>query len=120
MRIQKIKELANILSESNLEEINYEDKDFKVKIKRNYSESDSLQEDELDYIKSPLVGTYFETNPNIKIGEKVKKGQVLCVINSMKVMNEITSPIDGIVKEIKFSNNEHVSFDDNLILIEKL
>ena len=119
MKLKKIKELAQILEESNLKEISYEDSEFKVKITKGHEEEEKKSETK-DYIKSPLVGTFFHVSPRIKIGERVKKGQTVCIINSMKVMNEISSPVDGIVKEIKFSDNDKVSVNDDLILIEKL
>jgi len=62
-------------------------------------------------IRSPIVGTYYESsNPEspafVKIGQKVKKGDVLCILEAMKVMNEITSDVDGTVVEIFASNGD--------------
>ena len=118
MKLDKIKELAKILSESNLKEIQYEDAEFKVKIIKDKDEEE--KKESKNYIKSPLVGTFFNTNPKIKIGQRVKKGQTVCIINSMKIMNEIIAPVDGIVKEIKFSDNDKVNYADDLILIEEI
>ena len=118
MKIEKIRELAKILSENSLKEICYEDSDFKVRIISDYQEEKNNETK--NYIKSPLVGTFFNASPKIKIGERVKKGQTICIINSMKIMNEISSPIDGIVKEIKFSDNDKVSYGDDLILVEEI
>lgn len=120
MQLQKIKDLAKILSDGNLQEIDYEDANFKVKIIKNKQEKEEREIVANNYVKSPLVGAFFNTNPPIKIGERVKKGQVICIINSMKIMNEISSPIDGIVKDIKFSDNDVVNYNDDLILIEKI
>ena len=118
MNLDKIKELAKILSESNLKEIDYEEAEFKVKIIKDKEEEE--KKESKNYIKTPLVATFFHANPKIKIGERVKKGQTVCIINSMKIMNEISSPIDGIVKEIKFSDNDKVSYNDDLILVEEI
>lgn len=119
--IKKVKELVNILSENNLQEIDYEDDILKVKISKNKDfNNENIDKENNCYIKSPLVGIYFNSNPKIKIGEKVKQGQVVCIISAMKIMNEITAPYDGIVKDIKFSDNDSVSVDDDLILIEKI
>ncbi len=73
-------------------------------------------------IEAPLVGTYYEASspdsaPFVKVGDTVKKGDVVCIIESMKVMNEITSPFDGVVKEIKVSNEDLVEFGQVMIVI---
>jgi len=62
-------------------------------------------------VRSPIVGTYYESsspeNPAfVKVGQKVKKGDVLCILEAMKIMNEITSDVDGTVLEIFASNGD--------------
>lgn len=74
-------------------------------------------------VKAPLVGTYYGSNapgskPFVAVGDQVKKGQPLCIIEAMKVMNEIESPYDGVIKEIKVSNEEAIGYDQVLMLIE--
>lgn len=74
-------------------------------------------------VKAPLVGTFYSSNepggkPFVSVGDTVKKGQPLCIIEAMKVMNEIESPYDGVVKEIKVQNEEAVGFDQVLMIIE--
>ena len=56
--------------------------------------------------------------PFVSVGDTVKKGQPLCIIEAMKVMNEIESPYDGVIKEIKVQNEEAVGFDQILMVIE--
>lgn len=73
-------------------------------------------------IKSPLVGTFYASatingNPYVEVGQPVKKGQVVCIIEAMKIMNEITSPFDGIIKEIFVRNGEVVGYDHELIVV---
>lgn len=73
-------------------------------------------------VKSPIVGCFYESpSPDkpafVKLGDKVKKGNVLCVIEAMKVMNEITSPYDGEIKEILVSNEDMVEFDQPIFVI---
>lgn len=70
-------------------------------------------EDTGHLIRSPIVGTYYasqspETPPLATIGQKVKKGDVLCILEAMKVMNEITADIDGTIGEIYATNGEMV------------
>ena len=74
------------------------------------------------WVKAPIVGTYYNARsqggtPFVEIGQHVKKGDVLCIIEAMKVMNEIPSPVDGIVQEILITNEAMVEFDQELIRI---
>ena len=73
-------------------------------------------------IKSPIVGTFYESlkpgSPAFKKkGDMVKKGEVVCIIEAMKIMNEITSEFDGIVDEILVSNEQVVEFGQPLFRI---
>lgn len=74
-------------------------------------------------IKAPLVGVFYRsssptTKPFVEIGESVTKGQVLCIVEAMKVMNEIKSPLDGVVRSIAVENDALVEFDQVLMTIE--
>ena len=74
-------------------------------------------------VKSPLVGTYYaasspENPPFVKIGDKVSKGQVLGIVEAMKLMNEIESEFDGTVKEILVENEQMVEFGQAMFVIE--
>lgn len=76
-------------------------------------------------ITSPLVGTFYrspssESPPFVQVGDRVKKDQVLCVIEAMKLMNEIESHIDGIVTAILKQDGERVGYGDQLFIIEEL
>jgi acetyl-CoA carboxylase biotin carboxyl carrier protein len=74
-------------------------------------------------INAPLVGTYYDSpSPNdaafVKVGDFVKEGQTVCIIEAMKVMNEIKAPTSGIIKEILASNENMVEFDQPLMVLE--
>ena len=74
-------------------------------------------------IKSPIVGTYYsapapDKAPFVKVGQKVKKGDVLMIIESMKLMNEITSEYDGTVAEILICTGTSVEYDQPILRIE--
>ena len=74
-------------------------------------------------VKSPLVGTYYaasspENPPFVKVGDKVSKGQVLGIVEAMKLMNEIESEFDGTVKEILVENEQMVEFGQPMFVIE--
>lgn len=73
-------------------------------------------------VKSPLVGIYYESSspdggPLVSVGQKVKKGDVLCIIEAMKIFNEIKSPSNGVIKKIFASNLEVIEYDQELIVI---
>ena len=75
-----------------------------------------------EWIKAPFVGTFYaapgeKEPPYITVGQKVKEGDVLCILEAMKVMNEIKSNKSGTVLEIKAKNGVMVEFDEELILI---
>jgi len=74
-------------------------------------------------IKSPMVGTFYsKPSPDakefVKVGDKVKKGQTLCIIEAMKLMNEIESEFDGEIKEILVQNEDMVDFGKPLFIIK--
>ncbi|MGO5114362.1 acetyl-CoA carboxylase biotin carboxyl carrier protein [Candidatus Avoscillospira sp. LCP25S3_F1] len=68
------------------------------------------------YVKAPLVGTYYAASspdaaPYVRVGDRVEKGQTLCLIEAMKTMNEIPAPCDLLVEEILVDNGALVAFD---------
>ena len=74
-------------------------------------------------VKSPLVGTFYnapspDAEPYVKVGDTVKKGQVLAIVEAMKLMNEIESEFDGTVENILVSNEEVVEFGQPLFVIK--
>ena len=140
---QAIKELTNFLEELNLSEIQIEnDKIGKVKVARHYynpqitnvssnqekndnafENENLISENNENIVKSPMVGTVYlqpepDSDPFIKIGDKVKKGQTLLIVEAMKTMNDIVADKNGIIKEILVKNEQPVQFDDQLIIIE--
>jgi acetyl-CoA carboxylase biotin carboxyl carrier protein len=77
----------------------------------------------LHILTSPIVGTYYgapspDADPFVRIGDRVKKGQVLCIIEAMKLMNEIESDVDGVIREIYPQNAQAVEFGEPLYGIE--
>lgn len=76
-------------------------------------------------ISSPFVGTFYgaaspEAEPFVRVGEIVRKGQVVCIVEAMKLMNEIESDYDGRVLEALVKNGDHVEYGQPLFRIEKL
>ena len=141
---QAIKELTSMLEELDLSEILIENDKFgKVKVARNnykpqipnvstnqeneddgdINNANFINEDNENIIKSPMVGTIYlqpepDSDPFIKIGDKINKGQTLLIVEAMKTMNDIIADKNGIIKEILVKNEQPVQFDDPLIIIE--
>ena len=145
MDIRKIKTLIEMLEESNLNEIEVSQGDESVRISKGKDPVDliennqtntsisnqekvSINEDNTkklvgNQIKAPLVGTFYrkpspESDPFIKVGDVVKKGQVLCIIEAMKMMNEIKSEFDGEVSSIEIEDGQPVEFGQTIIVIQ--
>ncbi len=73
-------------------------------------------------IKSPFVGTYYassspENPPYAKVGDRIRKGQVLCIVEAMKIMNEIEAETDGVIAEILVQNQDPVEFGQPLFVL---
>lgn len=89
-----------------------------------YEDEETEELEEETYIlRSPVVGTFYtspspDDRPFVKEGQKVSRGDVLCIVEAMKLMNEISSPVDGIIKRIFPENDEMVEFDGPLMEIE--
>jgi len=76
------------------------------------------------FISSPFVGTFYsapspEANPFVEVGEQVRKGQVVCIVEAMKLMNEIESESDGRIMEILAQNGQHVEYGQHLFRLAK-
>ncbi|MFP4547569.1 MAG: acetyl-CoA carboxylase biotin carboxyl carrier protein [Fidelibacterota bacterium] len=78
----------------------------------------------VEEIKSPMVGTFYrapapDADPFFKVGDQVTAGQTVCIIEAMKVMNEIESEVSGTIVKILVENGEPVEFDQPLFIVEK-
>jgi acetyl-CoA carboxylase biotin carboxyl carrier protein len=86
---------------------------------------EELKSENLIEIKSPMVGTFYkapspEAEPYVNIGSEIKQGMVLCIIEAMKLMNEIESEISGKIVKILVENGQAVEYDQPLFLVEKI
>ncbi len=92
-----------------------------VKVEKNNSNQN--KEENLKIIKSPMVGTFYASSapnkpPFVKVGDKIHKGQVVCIVEAMKLMNEIESEFDGEVVEICVNNEDVVEYGKPLIKLK--
>ena len=145
MEYDQIKKIINDMSQSSLSSLNIEFPDgVKINLTKDTSgnanniapvqtvvttqkaeEKTNQNEEEIsaNIVKSPMVGTfYLKTSPDkedfVKVGDKEKKGQVLCIIEAMKLMNEIESEYDGQIVEICTKNEEMVDYGKPLFKIK--
>ncbi|MCD2502634.1 acetyl-CoA carboxylase biotin carboxyl carrier protein [Clostridium sp. NSJ-145] len=86
-------------------------------------ESNNIIDIELKEVKSPLVGTFYSSStpggkPYVEVGSKVKKGDVLCIVEAMKIMNEITSDFDGEIVEVLRKDEDIVEFGMTIFKIK--
>ena len=98
-------------------------KEKEPELKTERSPNRFIAQENIVEIKSPIVGTFYRTPtpdspPFVKIGDKVKKGDTLCIIEAMKLMNKIISDYDGVVKEITVKNEEPVEFNQTIMLLK--
>ncbi len=140
MKIDKklIKELVDNLDEFKLSELEYQSGDTKIKVSKwtdlsntnkasgsitSNSKSESNNEEEGIEIKSPIIGTvYLAPEPGAKkfvqVGDKIKKGQTIMIVEAMKTMNHIPATSDGTIKKILVKDGQPVEFGQNLILLK--
>ena len=138
---EEIEELTKYLKDKGLSEISIETKEGKITVKKEGAgvtssvipsggktlkkESHPEEKSNLFEVKSPMVGTfYIASSPGaeafVQAGSKVKNGDVLCIIEAMKIMNELPSEVSGIVKEILVKDNQTVEYGQVLMKIEKI
>ena len=112
----------NVINTTSSENSTVFTKETKTTTKETLVEDEELIEENLNIVKSPLVGTYYSSStpggaPYVEVGSKVKKGDVLCIVEAMKIMNEITSEVDGEIVEALRSDEEIVEFGMELFKI---
>ena len=143
MDIRKIKKLIEMLQDSDLTEIEVKEGEESVRIvrgnaqplrvKSSFITADSLnaqsENNEVlenasgSSIKSPIVGTFYrkpgpDQPPFVEIGSQVNAGDVVCIVEAMKMMNEIKSEFTGKVSAINIEDGQPVEFDQSLIVID--
>jgi len=144
MKIEDIKALVTILEGSSLNYMEISEGDFHLKLGKNVpaaavvgttvetaaETSAAIDEPAVSKapgggvpVTSPMVGVFYaapspEAEPFVTLGQAVKKGQVLCIIEAMKLMNEITAEKDGVITEVCVSNGDIVEFGQSLFYIQ--
>lgn len=136
----QLRDLIRLLHEESVREFEYEDDEQRIKLRldggmpavtqvpihHGATDPVPVRLEEIDLgttIKSPLVGTFFrapspDASPFVDVGSRVKRGQVLCIVEAMKLMNEIECETSGIVREILVVNGAPVEFGQALFRIQ--
>lgn len=144
MRIEEIIKLVEAVSKSNVDSLSYATDVEKIVVKKNrtklvaaeaasviatpsvnFEESSNVEGTKSTghVVTSPLVGTFYsspspEAESFVKVGDSVRKGQVIGIIEAMKLMNELESDFDGVVKEILVKDEDVVEFGQPLFVLE--
>lgn len=142
--IEKVKNLILLMNENNLAEIEVEEEAVKIRLKKNNLDSiqtsinlpdmkPSLQEGSTKYLTSkkdssaaevvaPMVGTFYTSAPGadayVNIGDDVNEETVVCIIEAMKIMNEVKAEIKGKITEIMVENGTAVEYGQPLFCVE--
>jgi acetyl-CoA carboxylase biotin carboxyl carrier protein len=149
VNIKEIKEMINLMNENDLTELEVEKEGMRIKLKKSGADKAGsaplIIEGQIPQqmpvsvpsgkppapsiktleIKAPMVGTFYrapspESSPYVEIGGVIEPGQIICIIEAMKLMNEIKSEIKGKISEVLVENAEPVEFGQPLFLVEPL
>ncbi|MDA0772954.1 MAG: acetyl-CoA carboxylase biotin carboxyl carrier protein [Cyanobacteria bacterium] len=135
--IDKINKLSEILKDQGLTEIEIESDGLKIKVRKDAqpltiaaptaagpaSSTPAKAVNKYIEIKSPMVGTFYSSaSPDseafVKVGDKVNKGDTICIVEAMKLMNELPAEVEGTVKEICVQNAEAISYGQVIMRLE--
>ncbi|KEH95427.1 acetyl-CoA carboxylase [Clostridium botulinum C/D str. BKT12695] len=144
MNYKEICEIIKTVSDSNLTVVEIKDKDICMKMSKEITINDKLEvakdkvnniqnikekceenyDEEYEIISAPLVGTFYkspspDSDPYVSIGSKVLENDVLCIVEAMKLMNEIESTVSGEVVEILVQDGEMVEYNQPLFKIKR-
>lgn len=129
--------IKNIFKELDLNELKFKSEKFEIELKKNNNsvisqpdteniKTEQINEIDTEYykVKSPIVGLFYsksdpEEEPYVKVGSHIKKGETICIVEAMKMFNEVKSPVSGIVKKINFRDEDFISAEDVIFEIEE-
>ena len=135
MKLEEMKELIQALSESDVDKFEYKDDDFSVKLSKKKERVlaapapqntpevlPEVKEAEGNAVTAPLVGTFYAApsegaEPFVQVGDTVTKGQIIGIVEAMKLMNEVESEFEGTVVSIPVHNGDIVEYGEPLVII---
>ena len=140
--LEELRQLIEMLEQSSLTELEVKTEDGRIRLSKTASLAQATTvvaaqpaaqptasaekteaEDQDTFVTSPFVGTFYlapspESEPFVRVGDSVVPGQVLCIVEAMKLMNEIESDIAGRIVEVLVENGKPVEFGDRLFRVE--
>jgi oxaloacetate decarboxylase alpha subunit len=141
MNIDEIRELILLLDQTSVSELELQKDDYRLALRKNRTSSDGVANipepvnnsreksvpadaDNLVEVTAPMVGTFYaapspDAPPYVQIGDRVEAGQTLCIVEAMKLMNEIKAEASGVIIDIMVDNAQPVEYGQVMILIEK-
>ena len=129
MKLDFIKQIMSEFDQSNVTKMKVEIDDLKIELEKESEKVEYVKPLEKENkmvaeVNSPIVGVFYgasspESDPYVTVGKTVKKGDIVCIIEAMKVMNEIKAPCDGTVTSILVENEALVEYDQALMVIEE-
>jgi len=136
MELDEIIKLIDKVSNSNLESFSYEEGELKLQLKNKENQGSEISyttnsistpqvsNENFNFVESPLVGVFYSYNselkePYVSVGDRVNEGQVIGIIEAMKLMNEVCSPFNGVVEEILVNNEQNVEYGQQLIKLRQ-
>ncbi|MGM9946549.1 acetyl-CoA carboxylase biotin carboxyl carrier protein [Floccifex sp.] len=132
MDTEKIKEIISIFENSKISSMDLEEGSFKIRLEKKDNitvshehvakEETKQEQKQKQTLNSPLVGTFYASlKPGqeslVKVGQQIKKGDVLCIIEAMKSMNEMKAQKDGVIQEILVEDGQMVEYDQPLFVL---
>ena len=135
MDTEKIKSIMQMFEESQISKMDLTDGDLHITLEKDVEvkqvvapvAGQSVKEEKTEEktgtpIKSPIVGTYYQSSgagkePYVKVGDTIQEGDTICIIEAMKVMNEIKATVSGKVLSIEVQDGETVEYDQTLMMI---
>lgn len=141
MDLERLKEIIALVENSSFDEFSYSDEVETLTLKRNRqvmtvaaevektsgvgNHQEEAEPDGYDYILSPMVGTFYnspspEMRTFVKVGDHVKSGETVCIIEAMKMMNEIDCPYEAEIVSVIVSNEQKVEYGQPLFKIKKI
>lgn len=132
----EIRKYAKLMKELELTGLEIKAEDLEIRLERNldnqsgipavtFTEATPKVEDQDIYsVTAPMVGVFYQASredaePFVHVGDTIRKGDTLCIIEAMKLMNEITSEVDGVVEKILVKNGEIVGFGTPLFAVRR-
>ncbi|QGT98958.1 Pyruvate carboxylase subunit B (biotin-containing) [Candidatus Syntrophocurvum alkaliphilum] len=147
MNIDDIRELILLIDQTSVAELDVQKDDYRLSLRKSVSDKNEISSnevtnkpvkekieeeevevevssDDLEEVSSPMVGTFYaapspDSDPYVQVGDIVEKGQTLCIVEAMKLMNEIKAEFDGTIAQICVENAEPVEYGQTLFLIDK-